>query len=328
VYDVVTGEAVALDLRIAQLPSRIVAAVLDLLTMLVALYLVLLVFGAAGMAGFDDQALAAAAWTVAVVVAFVCYPVLFETLSRGRTLGKMAMGLRVVRDDGGPITFRHALVRGLVGLGVERPGLFLFGLGPALGMVVSMFSATGKRIGDMAAGTMVLQERVSSRPGWAPLMPAPLAGWATTLDITGLDDSLALSVRQFLGRAGQFEPAARERLGDALSLEVRACTTPPPPAGTPGWAYLTAVLAERRRREEARVAAAAGLPPPPTLVWPPPMPPPGWRSPYPPGPPYPWYPSGPPGPPYPAYPPGPPGTPGPPGPPSPGPPGTPGPVPR
>jgi uncharacterized RDD family membrane protein YckC len=276
VYDVVTGEAVALDLRIAQLPSRIVAAVLDLLTMLLALYVILLAFGAVGLAGFDDQALAAAAWTVALVAAFVCYPVIFETLSRGRTLGKMAMGLRVVRDDGGPITFRHALVRGLVGLALERPGLFLLGLGPALGMIVSMFSATGKRIGDMAAGTMVLQERMSSRPGWAPVLPAPLAGWATTLDLTGLDDSLALSVRQFLGRASQLDPAARERLGGALSEEVQACTTPPPPPGTPGWAYLTAVLAERRRREEARAAVAAGLPPPPTPIWPPPMPPYGW----------------------------------------------------
>ncbi len=269
VYDVVTGEAVALDLRIAQLPSRLVAGVLDLVAMLVTLYVFLLVVGAAGTAGFD-QALAVAISTVLIIATFLGYPVIFETLTRGRTPGKMAMGLRVVRDDGGPITFRHALVRGLVGLGLERPGLFLLGLGPALGTVVSMFSATGKRIGDMAAGTIVLQERVSSRPGWAPVMPAPLAGWATTLDITGLDDSLALSVRQFLGRASQFDAAARETLGRGLAEEVRACTTPPPPPGTPGWAYLTAVLAERRRREEARVAAAAGRPPPPTPVWPPP----------------------------------------------------------
>jgi uncharacterized RDD family membrane protein YckC len=269
VYDVVTGEAVALDLRIAQLPSRLVAAVIDLVVILVLLYALFLLVAAAGTAGFDE-ALAAAVSTVLIIVTFLGYPVIFETLTRGRTLGKMAMGLRVVRDDGGPITFRHALVRGLIGLALERPGLFLLGLGPALGMIVSMFSATGKRIGDMAAGTMVLQERVSSRPGWAPIMPAPLVIWATTLDLTGLDDSLALSVRQFLGRAGQFYPAARERLGRELADEVRACTTPAPPAGTPGWAYLTAILAERRRREEARIAAAAGLPPPPMPVWPPP----------------------------------------------------------
>jgi uncharacterized RDD family membrane protein YckC len=269
VYDVVTGEAVALDLRIAQLPSRLVAGVIDLAAMVLLLYVSFLVIAAAGTADLDE-ALAVAVATVLVIATFLGYPVIFEALTRGRSPGKMAMGLRVVRDDGGPITFRHALVRGLVGLALERPGLFLLGLGPALGMIVSMFSPAGKRIGDMAAGTIVLQERVSSRPGWAPIMPAPLAGWATTLDLTGLDDSLALSVRQFLGRAAQFDAAARERLGSELAEEVLACTTPAPPPGTPGWAYLTAVLAERRRREETRIAAAAGLPPPPTPTWPPP----------------------------------------------------------
>jgi len=268
VYDVVTGEAVALDLRIAQLPSRLVAAVIDLVAMTVLLYVSFLFIGAAGTADLDE-ALAIAVSTVLFVATFLGYPVIFEVLTRGRSPGKMAMGLRVVRDDGGPITFRHALVRGLVGLALERPGLFLLGLGPALGMIVSMFSPTGKRIGDMAAGTIVLQERMSSRPDWAPIMPAPLAGWATTLDLTGLDDSLALSVRQFLGRAAQLDAGARERLGGELAEDVLACTTPAPPPGTPGWAYLTAVLAERRRREEARIAAAAGMPAPPTPTWPP-----------------------------------------------------------
>ena len=94
------------------------------------------------------------------MLVFLGYPVAMETLTRGRTLGKMALGLRVVRDDGGPITFRQALVRGLVGLALERPGLVLLGFGPALGMIVAMFSARGKRIGDMAAGTVVLQERL------------------------------------------------------------------------------------------------------------------------------------------------------------------------
>jgi uncharacterized RDD family membrane protein YckC len=265
VSDVVTGEAVALDLRIAQLPSRLVAAVIDLLAMALA-YLAL---GAAlYFLGVDnlDPALAAAVGVVLAVAVFLAYPVAMETVTRGRSLGKLALGLRVVRDDGGPITFRHALVRGLVGLALERPGLFLGLLGPALGMIVSMFSARGKRIGDMAAGTLVLQERTPTRPAWAPTMPPPLAAWASTLDLAGLDDELALSVRQFLSRAGELTPAAREALAADLVAEVRARTTPEPPPGAPGWAYLTAVLAERRRREEEREARAAGRPLPP-LGW-------------------------------------------------------------
>jgi uncharacterized RDD family membrane protein YckC len=272
VSDVVTGEAVALDLRLAQLPSRLTAAVIDLLVMVAAYGIVLLVALRAGLSGASDALIGGIAVTLLVVV-FLAYPVAMETLTRGRSLGKMALGLRVVRDDGGPITFRQALVRGLVGLALERPGLFLGSLGPAVGMVVAMFSARGKRIGDMAAGTVVLQERVPQRPLWTPVMPPPLASWAPRLDLAGFDDGLALSVRQFLGRAGELTPLARESLAGELVDEVRSRTRPDPPPGTPGWAYLTAVLAERRRREEDRALRATGhpgLPPGWYPGWPPP----------------------------------------------------------
>src|SRR5579862_2842350 len=95
----------------------------------------------------------AALLVTAIVVSFVGYPVVFETLSRGRTLGKLALGLRVVSDDGGPVRFRQALVRGLAGV-VECWGV----LGvPAV--ITSMLSARGKRLGDIFAGTFVLRER-------------------------------------------------------------------------------------------------------------------------------------------------------------------------
>jgi hypothetical protein len=90
-------------------------------------------------------------------------------------------------------------------------------------------------------------------------MPPPLAGWAQTLDLSRVPDSLGLAIRQFLGRAAQLDPAARERVGNQLLMQVAALTSPPPPPGTPGWAFLTAVIAERRRRDElsGRVASAA-----------------------------------------------------------------------
>lgn len=270
--DVVTGEAVALDLRIAQLPSRLTAAVIDVVVMGVAYGFLVLLLLEAGLDDADEALLGGIA-VVLLVVVFLGYPVAMETLTRGRTLGKLWLGLRVVRDDGGPITFRHALIRGLVGLALERPGVMLVSLGPAVGMVVSLFSERGKRIGDMAAGTVVLQERVPARPQWSPVMPVPLAWWAPTLDLAGVDDALALSVREFLGRARELTPAAREALAADLVDEVRARTTPDPPPGTPGWAYLTAVLAERRRREEDRASRSAGgpgLPPGWYPGWPPP----------------------------------------------------------
>jgi hypothetical protein len=88
--DLVTGDAVVLELRLAKLASRAVARLLDLLVQLVAV-----IFGAIALpmliAGLDE-ALQAAVILVSVVTLLVGYPVAMETLTRGRTLGKMALG--------------------------------------------------------------------------------------------------------------------------------------------------------------------------------------------------------------------------------------------
>ena len=108
---------------------------------------------------------------------FVGYPLLWETLTRGRSPGKYAMGLRVVRTDGGPIVFRHALARALAGFIVDFGLLSLFtGL---IGIVVSASTARGQRIGDLLAGTVVVRERLP-RTGLESLPPPDpgLAAWA------------------------------------------------------------------------------------------------------------------------------------------------------
>lgn len=245
--DIVTGEAVALDLRTASVPSRLLAGLLDLVLQFGVFWL-LTIAGTAVLAGADGG-LAAALLVALVVAVFVGYPVTMETLTRGRTLGKMALGLRVVRVDGGPIGFRQALVRGLFAGLLEKPG-FLFGATVWVAVLVMLVSRNARRLGDLAAGTVVLQERVPTTAPRADVvaMPPALAGWAPLLDLGRLDDRLALSARQFLARFTQLEPAARERLGHQLAGAVAAVTTPPPPEGTPAWAYLSAVLAERRRR--------------------------------------------------------------------------------
>jgi len=240
---VVTGEAVALDVRLAHWPSRLLAKVIDFVAQFIVLFLLLLVLGQ--MASDSDAA--AAIVLCALVVVFVGYSVLLETLWRGRTLGKAALGLRAVRDDGGPVRFRHALVRGIM--------FPLEGWGPAL--FASIFSKRGKRFGDMLAGTIVVQERVPGVTALPVQMPAPLAWWAVTLDLSRFDDNLALACRQFLARQNELNPASRDAMGGELVAAVLARVTPPPPPGTPGWAYLSAVLAERRRREEQRMYAAA-----------------------------------------------------------------------
>lgn len=254
-HAIVSGEAVALDLPRAGLGSRTIATLIDLAVQFVALFILLIVD--ANLSG-DDAALAAVA-IVELVLVFAGYPVLLEWLARGRTLGKMAMGLRVVRDDGGPIGLRQALVRGVTGLVLEKPGL----LGPitiALGMFVLGSSPSSKRVGDHLAGTFVVNERTGTRAGAlaAPpfWVPYELQGWAMSLDLTRFDDRLALSVRQFVTRAAELNPAARYALENDLANRVAAVIAPAPPTVLPAHLLLTTVLAERRRRADLAAATA------------------------------------------------------------------------
>lgn len=259
-----TGEAVVVELDAARVPTRAIAFGIDATIQL--LLLVLGTFLVTGALQLDDAA-AAAGVVVLLVVVLVGYPLLWETLARGRSPGKAALGLRVVRDDGGPVTFRHALVRALLAVFVD-----LWLTMGTVGVVVSLASARGKRVGDVLAGTFVVHERVRARTGAVPDMPAPLAGWARTLDLTDLSAELALAGRGFLARRGELSAAARTSTATRLADEVVALVSPPPPAGTSAEAYLAAVVAERRRREHERLAApsdrearASTSPPPPSL---------------------------------------------------------------
>ena len=256
----VSGEAVELEVRFARVGSRALALMLDILAQIALLIVLLIttfiVLGVIGQSGLADEALFGAVIIVITVVVLVGYPVGCEMLFRGRTLGKLALGLRVVRDDGGPIRFRHSLTRALVGVALEWPGLILPLLTWLASLGTMLANPRGKRLGDLAAGTIVIHERTPASWGWVPAMPPNVAPWAALLDLTGLDDELALAVRHFLSRNREISEPTRTRLGYALAREVAACTTPPPPPNLAGWAYLAAVLAERHRRAAVRLAVA------------------------------------------------------------------------
>jgi uncharacterized RDD family membrane protein YckC len=152
--DPVTGEAIALDVPVTSFVLRAVGAIVDLVAELIlALGLFLLVGSLSGDGGLDPAATAAVAIT-ALVVSIVLAPVAVETATRGRSLGKLVVGARVVRDDGGSIGFRHALVRGLTGV-LEI--LMTFG---GLAAVVGLLSRRSRRLGDVLAGTHSQLERV------------------------------------------------------------------------------------------------------------------------------------------------------------------------
>ncbi|NHN56537.1 RDD family protein [Calidifontibacter sp. DB0510] len=240
-----TGEGVLIDSPAASLGVLLVAGLIDvILTMLVLLLLAIVL---ATSLIRVNEAVGASAVVIVIVLVYLVVPVTIETLSRGRSVGKLVMKLRVVRDDGGPIVFRHAFVRGLIAL-VE---IHMFQGVPAV--IAAMVSKRSKRLGDMAAGTYTVREETAMRLQYPPHMPPALQPWAAGADIAPLPDGLALAIRQFLLRSEQLSPSARMAVGSDLLHRTLALVSPPPPAHAPPDSVLAAVLAERRRRDAERL---------------------------------------------------------------------------
>ncbi|MFE1855460.1 RDD family protein [Streptomyces sp. NPDC002387] len=259
--ELVTGEAVALELRPAKLPSRVLAVLLDL-AVAMTVYILVTIGLVTATSGLDDAAQTALSITTFVLL-LVGGPIAVETLSHGRSLGKLACGLRVVRDDGGPIRFRHALVRGAVGV-IEI--LMTFGV---IACIASLVSARGRRLGDVFAGTLVVRERVpAGRAGLVPPPPPWLAGRFSQLDLSAVPDGLWLAIRQYLTRMQQLDPQVGWSMAERLASDLTAYTGTPAPHGIPAGAYLAAVMQERQAREARRAfggPAAGGHPSAPVV---------------------------------------------------------------
>ncbi|MFC8623124.1 RDD family protein [Streptomyces anulatus] len=245
--ELVTGDAVVLGLRPARLPSRALASAIDLAVTFVVFILVSVVLGIASVS--LDEAAVAAIGVASFLLVLIGGPVAVETLSHGRSLGKLACGLRVVRDDGGPIRFRHALVRGAMGL-VEI--LMTFG---ALASIASLVSARGRRIGDVFAGTLVIRERVAATGRTVSVPPPPpwLVGRFAELDLSAVSDELWLAIRQYLTRMQQLDPGVGRSIAERLAGELVARTGAAAPQGVPAAAFLAAVVHERQSRDARRV---------------------------------------------------------------------------
>ncbi|WP_046730270.1 RDD family protein [Streptomyces humi] len=259
--ELVTGEAVALELRPARLPSRALAVLLDLIVAM-AVFVGASIALVAATASLDEAAQTALSIATFLLL-LVGAPIAVETLSHGRSLGKLACGLRVVRDDGGPIRFRHALVRGALGV-VEI--LLTFGV---VACIASLVSARGRRLGDVFAGTLVVRERVpAGRTLFVPPPPPWLAGRFAELDLSAVPDGLWLAVRQYLTRMQQLDPQVSWAMAQQLAADLANRTGAPAPADVPPAAYLAAVVQERQAREARRAFAGYAPPAPPIPTFP------------------------------------------------------------
>lgn len=239
--ELLTGEAVALDVQSTSFILRAAGAMIDfLLSVLIAAFMFWVLFLLAGQGMIDQSATAAVSVSI-VVFCCVVVPTGIETLSRGRSLGKLAVGARIVRDDGGASGFRHAFIRAMVGF---------FEIYMTLGGVAALtglLSTRSKRLGDLLAGTYAQQERVPRITEPVFGMPPALSGWAELADVGRMPDRLSRRIAQFLKQAPKLTPATRARLAQDLASEASVWVSPVPRVDPE--IFLYAVAAARRDRE-------------------------------------------------------------------------------
>lgn len=242
--ELVTGEAVTLDVKPASYILRAAGTFIDwVVYMLVMLGCVLLLVATGG--GLDE-ALVRALVVLILVFGTVVIPLTVELASRGRSLGKLAVGARIVRDDGGAIGFRHAFIRALTGV------LEIFMTVGGIAALVGLLNARSKRLGDLLAGTYSQLVRVPvPRPLDLYLSPA-LSGWAMTADVGRLPDRLSRRIAQFVRQAPQLTPAARYGLSTELAREASVFVSPLPDVDAE--TFLVGVALLRRQRDARGLA--------------------------------------------------------------------------
>ena len=211
---IVTPEAVRLEFSEAGLGSRSLAFLVDVAVRGGLLYALIFVLGVAGFV-IDETFVVVTLIAASFAVIFV-YPVVFETIWNGRTPGKMALGLRVVTVEGAPVRFRHAAIRSAVGI-VD----FLIGAG-SVAILTALATRQSQRLGDLAAGTIVVRERQAAAFS-QPIVFQPPQGWGpygAALDVSRLSDEAYILVRSFLLRVTELRLEARRQRADELAAAV------------------------------------------------------------------------------------------------------------
>jgi uncharacterized RDD family membrane protein YckC len=215
--DVRTGEAVAIRYELAGLGSRFLAVSLDMLAQFAIILLLLLAFGLSApmirrvvpLLGKHAQAWEFAFLGLLLFLVFFGWFIIFEAWWSGRTPGKRALGLRVVRDGGFPLDPGAAVIRNLVRIAELFLGFY------TVSAISALISKENKRLGDLAAGTLVVRDRADPIPDLDAYLARPVPS------DTGLSDADRMLIERFLARRATLDRIARIQLGAQIAARVR-----------------------------------------------------------------------------------------------------------
>jgi uncharacterized RDD family membrane protein YckC len=253
---IVTPEAIVLELETAGVASRVLAGITDLLVQVGLLILGALIIGIVSLTfGADAESYFETAYAILFTLIILVFPVAIETLWRGRSIGKRALGLRAVTVEGTPITFRHATLRMMGGL-VDR---FL----PPGGITGTLFvlgTRRHQRIGDLLAGTVVIRDPERTPLPTAIWFPVPhrYDAYAATLDPSRLTRDHYTLLRAFVLRSKELTPDARYAIAEHLSSRVGEVIGHTRPSNVHPETFLLCVLARYQRLNFGRQGTATG----------------------------------------------------------------------
>ena len=200
---IATPEGVELELVLAGVGSRFAASLLDVVVQLGAIFALAIVLGPLGNNGF-----VLAVYLVAIFLILFAYDIALETWNRGRSIGKLAAGLRVVRAGGEPEGFLTAAVRNFLRIVDFLPAFYV------VGVISILATSRNQRLGDLAAGALVVRERRPAMTPAATYLPPPPGGapfleW----DVSGVSVDDVATLRQFLERRVSLSPGAPTTFG-------------------------------------------------------------------------------------------------------------------
>jgi len=210
---IATPEGVELEVPLAGIGSRLTARILDHLIQLVVILAALLIFSGSVDTDSESDAFVAIVGTLMLFAILWVYDVAFEAFAGGRTPGKRAVGIRVVGMRGEPIGFSAAAVRNVLRLVDEFLTLWICAL------VSIIRSDKNQRVGDIAAGTMVVRERSAEAGGEVSVGVSNLSELelAATWDTTAITDDELAAARRFLERRFEVDSRARAQLAADLA---------------------------------------------------------------------------------------------------------------
>jgi len=218
--DVETPEQVVLSYTLAGVGARAAAAIIDFVAIsfiIIAFVISMSLLAKLGQSGPKPTPEESSTWAVAIFILVIFalewgYYVVFEALWDGQTPGKRLLHIRVVQDGGYSVSFGASAVRNIARIIDGQPG-FAYGVG----VVAAALNKSGKRLGDMMAGTFVVQERIEQAPVIAPVTASTQGDAPATASLSASEYEL---LERFLSRAPSLAPERLVLLADRLSVKL------------------------------------------------------------------------------------------------------------